>query len=152
MVKIQMLLLWCAAIFVSQCNMSKQNATINKPVTSLPQAAIEDLNWMILRADTVDFSKLEPRKIPILIFHKDGKNFSGTSGCNNILGDYLLDKNSLTFDKISSTEMFCAGLMDAEYALLQALREAKTYTATETTCQLLGSDQKVLVLLQKIKK
>lgn len=152
MVKIQILLVCSIAMLASQCNTSKKNTANQTQVTQLPQAAIEDFTWMITKADTIDFSKLEPRKMPVIILHQKGKNFSGTSGCNSILGNYVIDKGTLTFDQLSSTEMFCAGLMDAEYALLRSLRSVKTYTATDTTCIFLSSEHKALVSLIKIKK
>ena len=55
---------------------------------------------------------------------------NGSAGCNNYFGSYEVSGKNLTFGPVASTEMYCMdpeGVMDQEYAYLQALGKAETY-------------------------
>lgn len=49
-----------------------------------------------------------------ITFGADGR-VTGTTDCNNFMGNYKLDGNKLTFDAMASTKMFCQGSQEDEF-------------------------------------
>lgn len=72
-------------------------------------------------------------------FGADGQ-LSGSAGCNNYFGSYLLDGESMTIDGVGSTEMWCEGRMDQESAYLSMLLNAIGVTPAEGTLTIHTSD------------
>ncbi|MDO9084845.1 MAG: META domain-containing protein [Anaerolineaceae bacterium] len=86
-----------------------------------------------------------------LVFDNQGK-ISGNAGCNNYFGTYQVEGNTLTFQEIGSTKMFCGdGLMAEESAYLAALQEAATYKITGGSLQIYAADDTTLVSLSLVK-
>lgn len=46
---------------------------------------------------------------PSLVITED-KSFSGTDGCNRLVGGYSVDGDTLTFEQTASTRMACTGV------------------------------------------
>jgi len=77
---------------------------------------------------------------------------SGNAGCNNYFGTYQVEGNTLTFNEIGSTKMFCGdGLMAEESAFLTALQEATAYKITSGSLQIFAADDSTLISLSLVK-
>lgn len=86
-----------------------------------------------------------------LVFDNQGK-ISGNAGCNNYFGSYQVEGNTLTFNEVGSTKMFCGdGLMAEESAFLAALQEADTYKITGDSLQIYAADETTLVSFSIVK-
>ena len=58
---------------------------------------------------------------------------NGTAGCNSYFGIYQVEGDSISFDQIGMTEMYCMdpeGVMEQETFYLQALAVAQGYEIT----------------------
>jgi heat shock protein HslJ len=61
----------------------------------------------------------------------DNGELSGSAGCNQYIGGYTVDGNSIEIGQLGSTMRFCAepeGTMEQEQAFLAALQSAATFT------------------------
>jgi putative lipoprotein len=78
----------------------------------------------------------------------EGKRLSGSGGCNRLMGEYTLHRNSLRFKHIGSTMMACPDpVMKQEQAFMAALKDTTTYRITGETLELL-KEQQVLARLE----
>ena len=69
----------------------------------------------------------------------DSEQLGGIAGCNNYFASFDSDGDSISFDTVGSTEIFCAepeGIMEQERAYLEALKTAATYKIEGTTLEM----------------
>jgi heat shock protein HslJ len=66
------------------------------------------------------------RRDAYLEFHEGEKRFSGNGGCNQVSGNYVLDKRELSFNDVISTKMSCPDI-EFETLFLQLLSEVDRY-------------------------
>ena len=59
---------------------------------------------------------------------KNDKTFSATTDCNNVGGEYIVNGNKITFDKIMTTLMYCDGSQENDF--IKSLNETQSYTFT----------------------
>jgi heat shock protein HslJ len=79
-----------------------------------------------------------------LTFNEDG-TITGTSGCNEFGGNYMVDGNEIDLDEIVSTLMLCdAPVMDQEEAMHQVLAEKVAFQIEGNTLTIMKNG-KVLV-------
>ncbi len=75
-----------------------------------------------------------------LVVQEDGA-FSGTSGCNNIMGTMVITDGVVDMGAIGQTMMACEeDAMKVEYAYTQALNEVTAGSATADKLTLRGTD------------
>jgi copper homeostasis protein (lipoprotein) len=86
----------------------------------------------------------EGREAPYLLLNADGR-YSGTAGCNRIMGAYEASGEALTFSAGARTMMMCEEtLMRQEEALLRALGATAPCRITGETMELIDSDGEVV--------
>jgi putative lipoprotein len=65
---------------------------------------------------------------PYIRLHREQSTFEGSSGCNGVVGTYLLEQNALQFTPSANTLMMCPqALMEQEQGLLAALKATSSY-------------------------
>jgi copper homeostasis protein (lipoprotein) len=117
----------------------KENQLQSKPVLNdLPQLKKVETNsqltekyWKLIsingRAVTRDdFSTKEPH----MIFKTEFNFVKGTDGCNGFGGNYLIDGNTIKFDKMISTMMACPDSFVFN-SFMRILHEGVTYKVTD---------------------
>ena len=78
----------------------------------------------------------------------EAKRLTGSGGCNRLMGDYTLHRNSLRFRHIGSTMMACAdAVMKQEQGFIAALKDTTSYRIMGGTLELL-KEQQVLAKLE----
>ncbi len=78
-----------------------------------------------------------------LVVQEDG-TFSGTSGCNNIMGTMTVTDGAVDMGAVGQTMMACEeDAMKIEYAYTQALNDVTAGSATEDTLTLRGADSEL---------
>jgi heat shock protein HslJ len=85
-----------------------------------------------------------------IVFGADGK-VNGNVGCNGFGGDYAVDGNTITFDQIVSTLMFCEGPVgDQETTTLNVFAGSTTFVLDGDTLTITSADgSSVIVLARK---
>ncbi len=108
---------------------------------------LENQAWILtqLGDQTLD-SKM--RQVPYIELLAKDKRVAGSGGCNRIMGGYQLAGDTLKFDKMAGTMMFCEGVMDNEQRFLKALSEVQRWSIEGDTLLLQDANQKVLMKLK----
>lgn len=65
---------------------------------------------------------------------------TGSAGCNNYNGSYETDGGSMTIGPFASTQMFCDGAMDQEFAYLTLLDSVDSYKVSGSKLTLSNGD------------
>ena len=84
------------------------------------------------------------------IHFEDGQ-VSGLGGCNQYGGEYQINGNKLSFDKLYMTEMACMspeGIMDQEQRFLKALGDARSFEIMNGQLQISLSTGEVLTFVR----
>ncbi len=65
---------------------------------------------------------------PYIRLHREQSRLEGSSGCNGVVGTYLVEQNALQFNPSATTMMMCPQpLMEQEQALIAALKATSSY-------------------------
>lgn len=85
--------------------------------------------WNWISINSTDGSKVFPKKSDVftLTFNNNG-TFSATTDCNGVGGEYISKGNSITFNKMMSTLMYCEGSQEQEFTSM--LGDVKSYHFT----------------------
>jgi heat shock protein HslJ len=84
-----------------------------------------------------------------VVFGNDGK-VSGNVGCNGIGGDYTVNGNTITFDQIVSTLMFCEGPVgDQETTTLNVFAGTTPFVLDGDTLTITSADGSSVVVLAR---
>ena len=75
-----------------------------------PDATWGNQRWVVVEMKGVPVQQSESRRDAFLKFEVAEKRFSGNGGCNQISGNYSLDKNNIHFGEVISTKMSCEEL------------------------------------------
>lgn len=104
----------------TSCEQTKQvlNTTSNVQLNGL---------YDILTVDGKDYN----HKNLTIQFNAMNKNFSATTECNNMFGDYNIDIYAITFSNIASTKKFCDGKMEAEEEIAQTLSNVGSFEVVD---------------------
>jgi heat shock protein HslJ len=86
---------------------------------------------------------------PTLAFDATQRRVTGSTGCNNLAGDYQQGGGNLTFSSIATTRRACPPPFDAlENRFLKALAQTASSTISGDTLVLLGGGGERLIVLQ----
>lgn len=89
-------------------------------------ASLENTDWkLILLGDSA--VNVAPKKEPHFVLNSTTKKVSGFGGCNQLVGNYTLDGDHLSFRQIAGTMMACLEGMEIEKALLQVLPQVNSW-------------------------
>jgi putative lipoprotein len=68
------------------------------------------------------------RTQPYIRLHREQSRFEGSSGCNGVVGTYLVEQNALQFAPSANTLMMCPqALMEQEQGLIAVLKATSSY-------------------------
>jgi heat shock protein HslJ len=85
--------------------------------------------WNWINTTYSDDKIVKPIKIDkFSLTFKDNKNFSATTDCNGIGGEYTVNGNKISFDKMMSTLMYCDGSQESDFSKM--LSETGSYMFT----------------------
>ncbi|MGX5818986.1 META domain-containing protein [Chitinophaga lutea] len=117
-------MLAAALVLLSACTSSKKSTAVNNE---------NDLykTWNLVE---VEGQAVDPAKYgrPLeFMFTKEGHRFSGSAGCNRIMGSFTVAApNSLSFSQMASTKMACPD-MALEDQFSKAIGKVSSWTITE---------------------
>jgi len=83
---------------------------------SVEQQFVEENKW-----ELISFNGQSPkdvgfvRTIPALIINMAENKIGGNAGCNSFGGAVMVEGNTISFDKIFSTKMYCEGVPEHEF-------------------------------------
>jgi heat shock protein HslJ len=91
-----------------------------------PDSMWGNTRWVLVELKGVPVQQSETRRDAYLNFEVGEKRFTGNGGCNQISGNYTLDKNKINFGEVISTKMSC-GDIEFENVFVSALSGVDHY-------------------------
>jgi heat shock protein HslJ len=100
---------------------------------------LEDRTWVVQEMN-IDGTMTAPADgvVSYAVF-EDG-TVTGGAGCNNYNGSYEVDGSSMAIGPLASTQMFCEGAMDQEFAYLTLLGSVDSYKVSGNDLALASGD------------
>lgn len=106
-------------------------------------------NWYLdkIYVGKIKAADLYPYKKPFIKIDINQPVFSGNSACNAINGQLLIFQNTMKFNHITSTKMFCDGVNEKVFT--DALEKVTHYKLEGTRLVLLQKEKKIMELVQQ---
>ncbi|MBK7560683.1 MAG: META domain-containing protein [Chitinophagaceae bacterium] len=101
--------------------------------------------WVLTEMKGVPVQQSESRRDAYLSFEVNEKRFVGNGGCNQISGNYTIDKNLIRFGEVVSTKMSCND-NEFENAFISTLNSIDHYEASGNELFLKRKREVLLVL------
>lgn len=118
------------------------------------EVAIETLFVEANQWELISFNGMQPEeagfkmRTPVLTINMAEMKAGGNSGCNSFGGKAMVEGNTITFDKVISTKMYCDGVPEVEF--FQMIQQPLNYTVKGDVLQF-EKDGKV-ILEYRLKK
>lgn len=87
-----------------------------------------------------------------LKFDRLQNEVSGYAGCNRFSSSFVLTGKNISFKEPVSTEMYCAGKMEIEQAIMNSLKEVSAVLKQGENYVLVSEANEPLLILEKTKK
>ena len=113
-----------------------------------PDAGWAHQQWVLVQMKGVPVQQSGGRRDAHITFDVVTKKFSGNGGCNQINGNYSVDKKEIRFTEVLSTKMTCNDI-EFENTFLSALNSIDRYEFTGTDLLLKKNKETRLVLRSK---
>lgn len=113
-----------------------------------PDAGWGHQNWVVVEMKGVPVQQSGGRRDAHIVFEVPEKRFTGNGGCNQINGNYTLDKNEIRFTDVISTKMSCADI-EFENTFLSTLSSIDRYEVRGNDLLLKNKRETSLVLRPK---
>ncbi len=102
------------------------------------QVEFENIYWGLTHLDGVEQVQTDGRQEPYLLILEDGTRFSGTIGCNRLMGQVTREGASVEFGPTASTMMACPEeLAEKEAAFTETLSAARGLDLMDQSLRLL---------------
>jgi len=111
-----------------------------------PDAGWGNQRWVLVELKGVPVQQSESRRDAYISFEVTDKRFSGNGGCNQINGNYTLDKNNIHFTEVLSTKMSCNDI-EFENVFISTLSSIDHYEVRGNDL-LLKRKQEVMAILR----
>ena len=113
-----------------------------------PDAGWARQNWVVVEMKGVPVQQSGGRRDAHIVFEVADKRFTGNGGCNQINGNYTLDKNEIKFTDVIATKMACNDI-EFENAFLSTLGSVDRYEVNGNDLVLKKKRETMLVLRPK---
>ena len=110
-----------------------------------PDAGWGRQRWVVTEMKGVPVQLSGGRRDAFIDFRIDEKRFAGNGGCNQISGNYSLDKKDIQFSEIVSTKMSCEDIA-FENTFLDLLKKVDRFEQKENDIILKRKREVLLVL------
>lgn len=104
--------------------------------------------WVLVEMKGVPVQQSGGRRDAFINFEVDQKRFRGNGGCNQVNGNYSVDKNTIQFNEVISTKMSCDDI-EFENTFLSALGSINRYEVKGNDLLLKRKREVLLVLRAK---
>jgi heat shock protein HslJ len=113
-----------------------------------PDSSWGHREWVVVEMKGVPVQQSGGRRDAHITFDVAAKRFSGNGGCNQINGNYTVDKKEIRFTEVLSTKMSCNDI-EFENAFLSTLSSIDHYEVRENDLLLKKNKETRLVLRAK---
>ncbi|MES2875281.1 MAG: META domain-containing protein [Bacteroidota bacterium] len=102
-------------IFLTSCNAMQ-------PTADLPK--LGESNWKLI---AIEQKPVNYGDRAFLTFDEKENKISGKAACNSFTSDYEMAGQKIKFTGITSTKMYCEGIMDDENQIITQLQKTSKY-------------------------
>ena|ERR1043165_4136893 len=113
-----------------------------------PDATWGRQQWTVIEMKGVPVQQSGGRRDAHIIFETADKKFRGNGGCNQVNGNYNLDKREIHFTDITSTKMNCDDI-EFENVFLNELGRVDRYEVNNYELHLKRGKETLIVLRSK---
>ena len=125
---------------------AQEVAPTTPAATTHNTAALLDTGWKLVQlGDQVIELPAGSREIHFVL-HSASQRLEGFSGCNSMMGSYVLDGPKLRFEELEATMMDCVPNMDLEQKFLAMLEQVARWEISGETLRLLDSQGEPLAM------
>ncbi len=110
-----------------------------------PDAGWGNQRWVLAEMKGVPVQQSGSRRDAFIRFDVNEKRFTGNGGCNQINGNYTIDKNDIRFADVISTKMSCSDI-EFENTFLSILNTIDRYEVNGNDLRLKRKRETLLVL------
>ena len=120
------------ALSMSACRNIRQVSAGNAVTAKVDQDLVEKY-WKLIELYGNPITPADDSRASHIIFHTYGNRFSGSTGCNRLMGSYQTQEhNRIILSSAATTMMICLD-METETKLLQVLEMADGYSVQNDT-------------------
>ena len=110
-----------------------------------PDNGVQRLGGQKWKLTAIDHKPVNGEGKAYLEFDEKEMEVAGKAFCNSVKAEYeLMGRNQLTFEEVTSTKMFCDGVMDLENQMVTNLQSVRRYEIKNGTLYLYSTDQLLL--------
>ena len=114
-----------------------------------PQNGIVKLGSHTWRLSSIEHKAVTAKGVAYLEFDEEEREIEGKAFCNSISAEYeRMGDDQITFQEVTSTKMFCDGVMDLESQMISSLKNVRRFEIRNGILYLSDSD-KVLLTFKK---
>lgn len=106
---------------------------------------LQSRTWMLTHIGSLEFHPDSNNQMPSLEFNQPTNRFSGSDGCNRIMGSYTLNGSNLQFGQVAGTQMLCHGNTAVTNGFNAALPRVTSFRASGHRLSLLDSQGSILL-------
>ena len=140
-------LLLATLLFVFACAPIAQQAT---PDGAGKDAPLENTYWKLTLLGNASMRTAPNQQEAHFMLHSAERRVTGSGGCNRLTGGYELEGDKLTFGRMASTMMACAGGMVSEQRFLTVLQETRKAKVTRQQLELLDASGRVMAQFEAV--
>jgi len=107
-------------------------------------AALINTYWKLTELDGARVETPADAREIHFVLHGEGQRVAGFSGCNRMMGSYVLDGDSIKFAQMGGTMMACVSGMDIERSFLAMFSRVARWEISGETLRLLDTEGKTL--------
>jgi len=107
------------------------------------ETTLETPKWLLTKIYTKD-SFVQVSNQAFIHFSTSDGRINGNGSCNSFGGKVTIDDNSLRFDNIFSTKMYCADVQMTEDEFFRQLQQVTRYEIKRNSLLLFAGDTPVL--------
>ena len=112
--------------FISAGGFILLSAFLMKENVSKQPAPLYDTKWLLKKIHT-DADVEEVQTKAFIKFNREKKSAGGNGSCNTFGSSFSITDNTINFNNIFSTKMFCEGVQQTEDAFLKQLEKVNRF-------------------------
>ena len=119
------------------------NSPAGAPVST---AQLLGTQWTLTKLGDQQITTPQDARAIHMVLSADNQRISGFSGCNQMMGGYVLNGDTLKFDQLAGTLMACVSGMDIERKFLAMFGQVARWKIEGETLTLLDADGRPLAV------
>lgn len=119
------------------------------PASTVSTAQLLNTYWKLTQLGDQVITTPEGARELHIVLHTENHRVAGFAGCNSMAGSYLLDGDTLRFDRMAGTLMACVGTgMELEQKFMATFSQVASWEISGETLRLNDANGKTLTTFE----